>query len=184
MNLMELILGQIPEAIYFALFMIFTKELKEKRVIFSILMIIEYILLLNVFPFSTWSHVLYFIISYIIMKMLYKEKCQIIDVFTLGISSLLLIASSFITYMIIWFTIDNFVLAAIIQKLILFIVLFICKPYLPNIQKLYKYLWNRSNNKKIVKSATFRASNVVVFNTMFVIINLGMLFMLTQVGGD
>ena len=31
MDLMELFLGQIPEAIYFALFMIFTKNLKEKR---------------------------------------------------------------------------------------------------------------------------------------------------------
>ena len=33
MKLDQLLLGQIPEAIYFALFMIFTKQLKEKRII-------------------------------------------------------------------------------------------------------------------------------------------------------
>ena len=48
MDLLELMLGQIPEAIYFALFIILTKELKEKRILFIILMIIEYILLKQV----------------------------------------------------------------------------------------------------------------------------------------
>lgn len=31
MDLLEIFLGQIPEAIYFALFMIFAKDLKEKK---------------------------------------------------------------------------------------------------------------------------------------------------------
>ena len=43
--MLELLLGQIPEAIYFALFMIFTKELKTKRILYTILMVIEYVLL-------------------------------------------------------------------------------------------------------------------------------------------
>ena len=43
--MLELLLGQIPEAIYFALFMIFTKELKSKRILYIVLMVTEYLLL-------------------------------------------------------------------------------------------------------------------------------------------
>lgn len=64
MNILEIILGQIPEAIYFALFMIVTKELKSKRTLFVLLMTLEYMLLKHTFVYSIWFHVLYFILSY------------------------------------------------------------------------------------------------------------------------
>ena len=43
--MLELLIGQIPEAIFFALFMIYAKGLKEKRILFIVLMIVEYLLL-------------------------------------------------------------------------------------------------------------------------------------------
>ena len=52
--MLELLLGQIPEAIYFALFMIFTKELKSKRFLYVALMIAEYLLLKHFIEFSIW----------------------------------------------------------------------------------------------------------------------------------
>lgn len=52
MNLLEIILGQIPEAVYFAIFILLTKEIKSKRVLFVISMILEYILILNALPYS------------------------------------------------------------------------------------------------------------------------------------
>ena len=184
MNLLELVLGQIPEAIYFALFMTFTKEIKTKRIPFLILMVLEYILLMKAFPYSMWSHILFFVITYIIMKMLYKEKCQITDIFTLGIASLVLIITSAIPYFIIWFTINNYLVYVILNRLLLFGLLLIMKNKLPKIKNMYKKLWNRNDKtKKKMKSATFRATNVVVFNIMFLIINLGMLFMLSGIGG-
>ena len=36
-NMLEIFLGQIPEAIFFELFMIFVKDLKEKRILFTTL---------------------------------------------------------------------------------------------------------------------------------------------------
>ena len=175
MNLFELIFGQIPEALYFALFIIGVKQLKEKRFIFTILMILEYILLLNIFPYSIWFHILYFITYYLIMKLLYNDKCQIIDIFTLGIASLILIISCIILYVIIWFTIHNMVIYSILNRLFLFIFLFIFKNKLYKIQDIYKKLWNRNDKiKKKIKSTTFRALNLVVFNFMFYIINICM----------
>ena len=104
MNVLQLLLGQIPEAIYFALFMIFTKRLDKKQILFTILMIIEYILLFNFTPVTIWSHISYFIITYIILKILYHEKSQITDIFTLGIASMILMIISGICY----FTLSTF----------------------------------------------------------------------------
>lgn len=184
MNLFELIFGQIPEALYFALFIIEVKQLKEKRFIFTILMILEYILLLNIFPYSIWFHILYFITYYLIMKLLYKDKCQIIDIFTLGIASLILIIFCIIPYFIVHFTINDFKIYVILNRILLFSFLFIFRHKLSKIQNIYKNLWNRNDKiKKKMKSTTFRALNLVIFNFMFYLINLGMIFMLLQKGG-
>ena len=74
MDISMILIGQIPEALYFALFMILTKKLTTKRILFISLMIVEYVLLLSTLQFSVWGHMLYFIMTYIILKLLYKEK--------------------------------------------------------------------------------------------------------------
>lgn len=173
--MLEIILGQIPEAIYFAIFMILVKSIKEKRVLFTSLMIIEYILLFKYFPFSTWSHVLVFIISYLLMKIIYKDKCNITDVFTLGIASIVMILVSIIVYFPISFITTNTIIGNCIQKIILFILLFIFKNKLYKIENLYRKLWNRGPIKYKIKSTTFRALNLVIFNIMFYMINIGMI---------
>ena len=59
MNLTQILLGQIPEAIYFALFLIYSKNIKNKRLLFIILMIVEYIILKQFIHFNIWFQVLY-----------------------------------------------------------------------------------------------------------------------------
>jgi len=172
--MLELLLGQVPEAIYFALFMIFTKEIKTKRITFIVLMVIEYILAKYSHIFSLNFHILYTIMTFITMKVLYKEKTQIIDVFTFGIASIGLIITSAVSFLLFR---PEMIVVAVSNRILLFIMLFILKKHLPKIEKLYKHLWNRNDkvNKKM-KSATFRSLNIVVFNLMFYIINLGMMY--------
>lgn len=180
----ELLLGQIPEAIYFALFMIFAKGLKEKRLLFTFLMICEYLLLKYFIKFNIWFQISYTIITFIILKFIYKEKAQITDIFTFTIASIILILSCSVLYFIIWKTINNFIIYVILNRLLLILFLIIFHNKLYKIQKLYKRLWNRNDkNKNKIKSTTFRAINVVIFNIIFYIINLGMLFMIFQNGG-
>lgn len=177
--MLELLLGQIPEAIYFALFMIFTKELKSKRFLYIVLMIAEYLLLKHFIEFSIWFQIAYTIIQFIILKILYKEKAQVTDIFTFTIASIILILSCGILYFIVWKTINNYIVYVVLNRmfLMLFLVLFHNKLY--KIQDLYKLLWNRNDKKKTkMKSTTFRAVNLVIFNIMFYIINLGILFTL------
>lgn len=182
--MLELFLGQIPEAIYFALFMIFAKNLKEKRILFTILMVIEYLILLKIFVYNIWFHVILFIMTFIILKVLYKEKAQITDVFTFGIAGIILITISFISYIIIWKTIAIYLYSVILNRILLILFLIIFNKKLYNIQKLYKKLWNRNDNtKKKMKTTTFRALNVVIFNFLFYIINLGMILTIFLNGG-
>ena len=182
--MLEILLGQVPEAIYFALFMIFTKRLDKKHGLFITLMVIEYILLF-IPALSIWSHILYFMMSYIILKLLYKEKSQITDIFTLGIASLVLMSISVMWYGIIYFTIKNIIICNILAKLCLFVFLLIFKNKLPKIQNIYKRLWNRNDKlPKRIKSTTFRCINVILFNVMFYLINSFILYFIFWYGGD
>ena len=139
-------------------------------------MVIEYILAKYSHIFSLNFHILYTIMTFITMKVLYKEKTQIIDVFTFGIASIGLIITSAISFLLFR---PNMLVVAISNRIILFILLFLLRKYLPKIEAVYKKLWNRNDSvDKKIKSTTFRSLNIVVFNLMFYVINLGMLYML------
>lgn len=171
--MLELLLGQIPEAIFFALFMIYAKGLKEKRMLFIILMVVEYLLLKYSFKYNWLFQIGYMITTFLTLKVLYKGKSQIIDVFILLIAYIYIILASIISY----FIITNYVFACIINRLILFVPVILLNNKLNNIQKIYKKLWNRnySNNNKM-KSTTFRSINIFVFNIIYFIINAGMIY--------
>ena len=177
--MLEILLGQIPEAIYFVLFMIFTKQLKEKRLLYITLMVIEYLLLKHFIEFNIWFQIAYTIIQFIILKILYKEKAQVTDIFTFAIASIILILSCGILYFIVWKTVNNYIVYVVLNRMFLMLFLIIFHSKLHKIQDLYKLLWNRNDKKKMkMKSTTFRVVNLVIFNVMFYIINLGMIFTL------
>lgn len=175
--MLQLFLGQIPEAIFFALFMIYAKGIKEKRILFTILMVVEYLLLIYSFPFNWFFHIGYVITTFLTLKFLYKQKAQITDIFILMVAYLVLAITSVIPYFIIWKTINNYLIYVIINRILIFGIVFGFNKKLYNIQKLYKNLWNRNDkNKRKIKSTTFRAVNIVIFNILFYIINLCMAF--------
>lgn len=174
---MEIILGQIPEAVYFAVFIILTKELKNKRILYTLLMVIDYILILHLIKYNIWGQALYTFISFVILKVLYKEKAQITDIFTFMIAGIILVIVSFLCGILYINNIFSYITCAVINRIILFTLLLINRKNLPKIQKIYKKLWNRNDKiDKKIKSTTFRSINVVAFNTIFYIIHLGMLY--------
>ena len=64
-GILEVVLGQVPEAIYFALFMIIVKGLKEKRILFTLVMIFEYLALKQFVTFDVGFQVIYTFLTYI-----------------------------------------------------------------------------------------------------------------------
>lgn len=173
MNILELLLGQVPEAVFIALFMIFSKNIRTKRVIFLIVTIVEYLLCKYTFVYNWMFHISFMIMVYLTLKVLYKNKTQIVDIFIFVISYIIIIITSAICMLLTNF---NPIIASIINRLILFIPLIILNYKLNMIQLVYKKYWNRNDKvKKKIKSVTFRSLNVVIFNLLFVIINIGML---------
>lgn len=173
----ELFLGQIPEAIYFALFMIYAKNLKEKRLLFTFLMILEYFILTRIFFLNIYFQVLYIAITYLILKLLYKEKAQITDIFTFCIGSIYLMIVSVLYVFLIYPFVKNPILHVIINRVILIGSILLLNKRLYKIQNLYKKLWNRNDKiKKKIKTTTFRSINVIVFNVMFYVINAGLIY--------
>ena len=175
MDLLEIFLGQIPEAIFLALFMIFAKALQKKRVLYVAIMVVEYVLLLNIFPYNWYFHISLTVMTFLTLKVLYREKSQVTDIFILLIAYLVLMVTSAICFMICG---GNALIATILNRVIIFGLLFYFRNKLYSIQKLYKKFWNRSNEPKAMKSTTFRSLNIVIFNVMFVIFNVGMIYAL------
>lgn len=171
--MLQLLIGQIPEALYFALFMIYTKQIKEKRLWFIFDMIVEYILLKAFIHYSVAFHIIYICLMYIDLKFLYRQKSQITDVFTFGIASIVVILISAFCYFVVGLFIKDFSVLGLISRILLFVFIFVFRNKLYKIQKLYKKLWNRNDNiKKKIKSVTFRCINVIAFNLMFYAIYL------------
>ena len=92
MNLVfTLLLENILEAIYFSLFLIIGKGLKEKRLLFIIIMIFEYLILKCIIKYNVWFQIIYTFMSFVNLKVLYKDKAQITDIFLFAIASIILI---------------------------------------------------------------------------------------------
>ena len=173
---MELIIGQIPEAIYFSLFMIYAKNIKTKRLLLTILLTLEYILLTRFLVLNIWFQIIYTFLSYMILKILYKEKAQITDIFLFTFSTIILGIFS-VPFLILNLYIKNIYLCCIISKVILFISFMFYKA------KINKYyikickLWNRNDaEKRKIKSLTLRNICIVTFNIIFILVNISLLF--------
>ena len=139
-------------------------------------MILDYVLLLKIIENALHFHVLFFITTYIILKSLYKMKSQIIDVFMLGIASLVVMFCCSLPLPLYLYGICNYYYYTIISRLLLGLFIIVFKDKLYKIQELYKKLWNRDDEvKKKMKSTTFRCFNLVVFNFMFYIIGVSLL---------
>ena len=173
MNWTEILIGQLPEALYFALFMIYAKNLRTKKLLFILITITEYFILKYIFQHNIWFQATYTFMTYAILKYLYKGKAQITDIFTFSIGSLIMIAVSVIVYFIFNSIYPNLVIAAIVCRILLFIILFTVNYRFYKIQNIYKKLWNRNDKvKKRIKSITFRCWNLVIFNLMFYLLSI------------
>lgn len=174
--MLMLFLEKVCEAIYFSLFLIYGKNLKEKRILLISIMIFEYLMITNLIQYNIWIHISYIIMTYIDLKVLYKEKAQITDIFLFGVASIFLIIISITSYALVYFTIRKYIVALILNRILMFSLIFFIRKDINKIyQKFYK-LWNKHNTPNNVKSLTLRNISIIIFNLMFWVINICMAF--------
>lgn len=181
-EIIRLLLTKVFEAIYFSIFLIIGKNLKHKRLILTAIMIFEYLMLKQFINYDVLFQVLYTFMSYINLKVLYKEKAQITDIFLFTGASVVLIFISIFSYLVIYFTLYNYFIALILNRILLIIFLFLCKIGIRNIYLKFCSLWNRHHFPGEIKSLTLRNISIIIFNLMFWVINLCM--MLTFILGE
>lgn len=175
-NICLVFLEKVCEAIYFSLFLIYGKNLKEKRILFIGIMIFEYLMITKLIQYNVWIHISYIIMTYINLKVLYKEKAQITDIFLFGAASIFLIIISITSYALVYFTIRKYIVALILNRILIFSLISIIRKDINKIyQKFYK-LWNKHNTPNTVKSLTLRNISIIIFNLMFWVINICMAF--------
>lgn len=175
-ELFRLISAKLLEPIYFSLFLIIGKDLKNKRILLTCIMIFEYIMLKQFIHFNVAFQFIYTFMTFINLKVLYKEKAQITDIFLFAAASIVLIVLSAIVYIIHIYTYNNYDIARIINRISLFLFLYLSRNKIRELYKKFYSHWNRHNNPKAIKSLTLRNISIIIFNLMFWIINLGMVY--------
>lgn len=156
--------------------MIKGKNIKEKRLLFTCLMIIQYLLLKQFIKFNVGFQLSYVFIAYLDLKILYKNKAQITDIFLFMLASIILIIVSAIYGLVEIYLHINHDILLILNRIIIFIILGILKDKINSLYKNFYKLWNRHNNKSKIRSLTLRNISVIIFNLMFYVINFGMLY--------
>jgi hypothetical protein len=176
--MLRIILEIVLEAIYFSIFIIKGKELKEKRLLFIALMIFQYLALTTAIKYNIWMQISYTILVYMNLKILYKKKAQITDVFLFGAASIILIIISILCAQLKKATNMPYFYALIINRLILFVTLFLLRNKISVIYQRFYKRWNRHKDAKKIKSLTLRNISIIVFNLMFYIINISLTYII------
>lgn len=120
MEIIRLISAKALEPLYFSLFLIYGKDLKHKRLLFTLIMIAEYIMLTEIIEFNVWLQFIYTFMTFVNLKVLYKEKAQVTDIFLFAIASIILIISSAGCYMLVLYTIRNYYVVIFLNRIFIF----------------------------------------------------------------
>lgn len=173
------VLVQLPEPVYFSLFLIIGKNIKEKRLLLIGIMIIQYLLLMHILPYNIWFQLIYTFMSFVNLKVLYKEKAQVTDIFLFATASIILVLLSLFTYSTAMLTYKDYYISLILNRILLFSLLFFFRKNIRSKYKEFCSLWNRHQKPNKIRSLTLRNISIITFNLMFWFINLGMIFFLT-----
>lgn len=177
--MLNILLGLVPEAIFFSLFIIFTKNYKHKvkNVVFTLLMIAGYIVLKQLLPRNVYCQIIYLAYVPLLMFLLYREKFHISDAFVMSWASISLTILTLIFLPIIYlFGNESYFIIWIINRIFIFVMLFLFKNKLNKVYKYFISQWNRNReHPNKIKALTIRNICVISLNISVFVINLCMI---------
>lgn len=161
--ILSIVFGMLPESLFFTIFLVLAKGIKERKKELFGLIIINYLLTGILVFYSIYSYFLFIIFQYIIIKILYKEKVECIDIFLIIISHIYLFLISILCYKVV----NNYYIAFIINRVLLFVP-FIFRKHFNELYNKYRRLWNRNDNNKI-KSISLRNISLISLNIFIIL---------------
>lgn len=177
---LNVLLGLIPECLYFTLFIIYTKKYKTKRILLFILLLAGYIILKFLFPINITFQILYILYVPLILKLLYKNKFHITDIFVFVYASIFLIIITLISLPI-FFIFNQYIIAFILNRILMFLFLILFKDKFNIIYKKIISQWNRNYQKKNkFKAITIRQICVISLNIMVFVLNIWISYIINK----
>lgn len=176
----SLLVGMVPEVLYFTLFIVFTKGLKEKRIRLFLLIALSYMLCVMIIRFQIVYYISFIFITFLILKFLYNKETQLIDIFVISLASIYLTLISFICSLFINNNYLYYYLLFILNRVLLFAP-FILRNKLNIFYNKYCELWNRSRNKeekRLIKSITLRNVSLITVNSFIFLLNICTIFVI------
>lgn len=169
----NLLCGIIPDIIYFVLFIILIKRIENKKITFFLLFSLFYIPIIIIFQKNIFANILFTFLIYLIMKILYGKKANIMDIFLFTWASIIYMIVILITFAIF----KNLIITSIVGKLLLLLLLLLFRNKLNKLYTKCILLWDRHNYKKQLKSITIRNINIVILNiSIYAMYTLTLLF--------
>ena len=162
----NVIFGLFPEVIYFTLFLIYTKNYKDNKIKLFLLLLLGYVVLKFLLPANIYFQITFTLYVPVILKLLYKDKFHISDIFVFVYSSIVLIIITILTYPIA-LILNNYIIAYIINRFLMFLFIIFFKSKLNKIYKWVISQWNRNYEKpNKIKAITIRQVCVISLNVM------------------
>ena len=172
--LISLLLGAIPDVLYYYLYITKIKEIKSRRIILFILILCIYLIFNLFIAYNFYFYIVYDILIYFLLKFIYKS--EIVDLFIIIFMDFYMLLTSFMFINLI----PNYYLAYAIYRIFLFFPL-IFRKNLKHIYTKYNKFWNRNDNiKKPIKSLTLRNISLTILNLLIVLGYFVLLYILKK----
>ena len=168
--LLSLVLGILPQSLYFMLFVTNIKQIKTRRLILLLLLFILCILLNIIIRYNIYLYLAFIPLYYFTLKLLYKKKAQIIDIFIISLSFAIMSIISYVCSLIYKNNYNLYWIAYIINNVLLFSVLIFNKIYVKLYRKYIQY-WNRRPENKI-RSISIRNISLILLNVFILILDI------------
>ena len=170
--LLTIFIGMLPEVLYFTIFIKYAKDIKEKKTKFFLCMTLVYVLCILISQYKTLYYVAFIFLTYLVLKLLYKNKAQITDIFLVCLAYMYLALNAFVLQFLLKEDMSNYYFITIINRITLFLP-FIFKNKFNMLYDKYKSLWNRNDKiKRPIKSITLRNISIICLNVFIFIANL------------
>ena len=170
--IIDCIFGLLPETIYFTMFLIFCKNIKEKRIWLGICIGIAYFICILISKYRVLYYVGFIMLVQLILMILYNNKTQNIDIFVFSISTIYISVLSMVLGIFVQNSYTNYYILYCINKVLLFLPFIFHKKF-NQLYNVYASLWNRDDTvKKPVKSISVRNISLIVINIFIFILNI------------
>ena len=169
--LVSILLGAIPDVLYYYLWLKNIKEIKDKKFLLFLIILIGYVVIFMILIYLFYLYLIFYLYIYFNLKFIYKSKIN--DFFLMLFIDVYYILMSILCF----FLIPNYAIALILNKILLFIPL-IFKKKVVKMYKSYCKMWNRNREvKQPIKSLTLRNISLVILNLVITISDILLIYL-------